>query len=156
MPSARNFILNILLRQLALFGLLLDLAACIHGAAAAETKPGLTLTVVGQAVTVASKAHGFCDSVDIPDAPARAIRLVSGSVQLYAAHLYNRRFVGSDLLNVVKDCQIVLQGSNRDDPAAFDDRAWITSLYTPDGKTIFAALHTMTASTSSACRPART
>jgi hypothetical protein len=67
--------------------------------------------------------------------------MASGSVQLYAAHLDNRRFVGSDLLNVVKDCHIVLQGSNRDDPAAFDDRAWIASLYTPDGKTIFAAVH---------------
>ena len=108
---------------------------------AAEIRPGLRLTVAGTVTTVFSRSRNGCDPVDIPDAPARAIRLASGSVQLYAAHLYNRRFVGPNLLTLSNDCRIVFKGNERDDPAAFDDRAWIASLYTPDGRTIFAAIH---------------
>lgn len=108
---------------------------------AAEAQPGLRLTVAGDMTTVFSKARNACDPSDIPDAPARAIRIASGTVQLYATHFHNRRLVGPNLLNLSNDCRVVFQGSERDDPAAFDDRAWIASLYTPDGRTIFAAVH---------------
>jgi hypothetical protein len=121
--------------------LLFGMSLRILAASAAEAPPALTLTVGAEAVTVASRSAGYCDALDIPDAPARAIRTASGTVQLYAAHLHNRRFVGSELLHVSKDCQVVLEGNQRDDPAAFDDRAWIASLYTFDGKTIYAAVH---------------
>lgn len=110
-------------------------------ARAAEIPPGLRLTVAGDLTTAFSKSRDACDPVDIPDAPARAIRTVSGTVQLYATHFHNRRLVGPNLLNVSNDCRVVFQGNERDDPAAFDDRAWIASLYTPDGRTIFAAVH---------------
>lgn len=110
-------------------------------ARAAEAPPGVSMTVTGQVTTVYVKARDACDPVDIPDAPARAIRVGSGAVQLYAAHFHNRRLVGSNLLNVHSDCRVVFSGSERDDPAAFDDRAWIASLYTPDGRTMFAAVH---------------
>jgi hypothetical protein len=120
---------------------LLGMSLPIRQSQAVEAQPGLSLTIAGEVLTVFSKARNACDAVDIPDAPARAIRTASGTVQLYAAHLYNRRLTGPDLLHVSNDCRIVFQGNERDDPAAFDDRAWITSLYTPDGKTIFAAIH---------------
>src|ERR1700733_992304 len=113
----------------------------IHQVYAADSKPALTVAVSGEMATVYSKSQNACDSVDIPDAPARAIRTASGAVQLYAPHFHNRRLVGPDLLHLSNDCRVVFEGSERDDPAAFDDRAWITSLYTPDGRTIFAAVH---------------
>jgi hypothetical protein len=108
---------------------------------AAEAGSGLRLTVGGDATTVLSKSQNACDPADIPDAPARAIRIVSGTVQLYATHFHNRRLVGPDLLHLSNDCHIIFAGGERDDPAAFDDRAWIASLYTEDGRTIFAAVH---------------
>ena len=111
------------------------------GASAAEVQLGLRLAVTGEATTVFSKARNACDSIDIPDAPARAVRVASGAVQLYATHFHDRRFAGPDLLHVSNDCRVVFQGAERDDPAAFDDRAWIASLYTPDGRTIYAAVH---------------
>jgi hypothetical protein len=120
---------------------LLGVSLQMSSAGAADLKPGLTLAVSGEMVTVYSKSRDGCDAVDIPDAPARAIRTASGLVQLYAPHFHNRRLVGTDLLHVANDCRVVYEGSERDDPAAFDDRAWITSLYTPDGGTIFAAVH---------------
>jgi hypothetical protein len=106
-----------------------------------DLKPALTLAVSGGMVTVYAKSRDSCDPMDIPDAPARAIRTASGTVQLYAPHFHNRRLVGPDLLDLSSDCRVVYQGRERDDPAMFDDRAWITSLYTPDGDTIFAAVH---------------
>ena len=36
---------------------------------------------------------------------------------------------------------MVLIGANDDDPAAYDDRAWIASPWTPDGRTILAVVH---------------
>jgi hypothetical protein len=126
---------------IATIACLLGLSVQISQAHAADSTPGLTLAVSGEMVTVYSKSRDGCDAVDIPDAPARAIRTASGSVQLYAPHFHNRRLIGPDLLHVSNDCRIVFEGSERDDPAAFDDRAWITSLYTPDGRTIFAAVH---------------
>ncbi len=119
---------------------LLGVLACV-GARGAGVQPGLRLSVAGDTATVFAKSRNACDPADIPDAPARAIRVASGAVQLYATHFHNRRFVGPGLLNLSNDCRIVFQGDERDDPAAFDDRAWIASLYTPDGRTIFAAVH---------------
>ena len=116
------------------------LGLCV-GASAAEVDPRLHLTVIENATTVFSKARDGCDSIDIPDAPARAIRVATGGVQLYATHFHNRRMTGPDLRHLSNDCRVVFQGAERDDPAAFDDRAWIASLYTPDGRTIFAAVH---------------
>jgi hypothetical protein len=131
----------LLLGFLAIVGLLLGIPPPIIQAHAKDSRPGLNLSVSGEAVTVFSKARDACDSSHIPDAPARAIRTGSGMVQLYAPHFRNRRLVGPNLLDLSSDCQIVYQGDERDDPAAFDDREWITSLYTQDGNTTFAVIH---------------
>jgi hypothetical protein len=128
---------SIWLPALTLFALIAQVLSTL----AAEAPPRLNLTVAGERVTVFTRSQSRCDPPDLPDAPARAIRTASGMVQLYAPHLHNRRLVGSDLLSLATDCRIVFEGGERDDPAAFDDRAWITSLYTSDGRTIFAAIH---------------
>lgn len=130
-----------LLLGFAIAGLLLGASPRIIQAHATDFSPGLKLRVSGEAVTVFLKARDACDSSHIPDAPARAIRTGAGMVQLYAPHFRNRRLVGPSLLELSSDCRVVYQGDERDDPAAFDDRQWITSLYTPDGNTIFAVIH---------------
>ena len=99
------------------------------------------LRVVGPAETVFSYTHDRCDAEDIPDAPARAIRLQSGQVRLFAPHFHNRVLSGPGLLQVRPDCRIVFSGAERDDPAAFDDRGWIVSPYTLDGHTVHAVIH---------------
>lgn len=120
----------------------LALIFSVHDTRAADgPSPALRLTVAGPVVQVFSRSRDGCDPLDIPDAPARAIRVASGGVQLYAPHFQNRRLVGPDLWHLKEDCRVVFRGNERDDPAAFDDRAWLTSLYTPDGHTIYAAVH---------------
>lgn len=106
-----------------------------------QGSPSVELRVAGPPETVFEYARDKCDGSDIPDAPARAVRLRSGQVQLYAPHWRNRVLSGPSLLQVRPDCRIVYAGAERDEPAAFNDRTWITAVYTLDGATIHAVLH---------------
>ena len=117
------------------------LALSIVSGAAAQTKPALRLEIIGEQTPAIGDPAQTCDASDIPDAPARAIRLDDGTVQLYASDQVNRVDRGADLLHLRHDCTIVLQGAHRDDPAAYDDRAWIASPWTEDGRTIWAVIH---------------
>ena len=125
----------------AMLSICLSNLCSIPSAQASEPQPDLKLAVTGEATFAFIKSRDSCDPVDIPDAPARAIRTARGDVQLYAPHFRNRRLTGPDLLHLSTDCRVVFEGQERDDPAAFNDREWITSLYTPDGQTIIAAIH---------------
>lgn len=102
---------------------------------------GLTVTVGGPVIIVMSHNNDGCDALDIPDAPARAIRLATGEALLFAPHFRNRLLRGPDLLHVRPDCRVVFAGDERDDPAAFDDRAWLASPYTLDGRRVFSIVH---------------
>ncbi len=125
------------MRLLALIGALLLTTAPLH----AQPGPGLRLEVVGPSASAIAGARPGCDADDIPDSPARAIRLATGETQLYATHFRNRVESGPDLLHLVHRCPVVMAGANNDDPAAYDDRAWIASPWTPDGRTILAVVH---------------
>ena len=113
----------------------------LGGAAWGQSAPGLSLEVLGGPVPAIVGARPGCDATDIPDAPARAIRLADGQVQLYATSSRNRLETGPDLLHVVHRCAVVMTGADDDDPAAYDDRAWLASPWTRDGRTIFAVVH---------------
>lgn len=118
-----------------LLGLLLGLV----GTALRAEAPGLRLTVTDAAQPAVS--GGACDATDIPDAPARAVRLADDAVQLYATDQRNRLDGGPDLLHLRHGCTSVLAGAGKDNPAAFDDRAWLASPWTRDGQTIWAVVH---------------
>lgn len=118
---------------------LLSLALVLPVAAYAQPEPALQLA--GPPVSVFEGGWPACDAHDIPDAPARAIRLADGTVQLYASDQTNRINAGPDLLHVRHGCTVVYRGAWNDDPAAFDDRTWIATPWTADGQTIWAVLH---------------
>jgi len=101
----------------------------------------LSVTVVGPPVVAFSHARDACDPLDYPDAPARAVRLATGDVLLFAPHFRNRLLRGPDLSDVRRDCRIAYAGGERDEPASFDDRAWLVSPYTLDGVHIFSLVH---------------
>jgi hypothetical protein len=130
------------MKVLAAIGALLLATASLHAQPSpAQPGPALRLEVAGPPVPAVAGARPGCDGDDIPDTPARAIRLATGQVQLYASHFRNRVDSGPDLLHVVHRCPVVLAGANDDDPAAYNDRAWIASPWTPDGRTILAVVH---------------
>lgn len=99
------------------------------------------LSVSGPPETVFSYRRQACDARDIPDAPARAFRDADGRVRLFAPHDVNRALVGETLDAVRPDCRIAYRGAENDDPAAFDDRAWLAAFATVDGRTVHALVH---------------
>ena len=111
----------------------------MYAASARAEPPSLLLTVTSSPARAIS--NPACNAADIPDAPARAVRLADGTVQLYAADQHNRLNSGAGLLQLHHDCTSVLEGGGKNDPAAFDDRAWLASPWTRDGRTIWAIVH---------------
>jgi hypothetical protein len=82
-----------------------------------------------------------CTPTDVPDAPARAFRDYMGQIHLMATHQDNRAFVGADFNHLSHPCQVVYEGDHLDDPSRFDDRQWLTSFVTDDGRNVFALVH---------------
>jgi hypothetical protein len=103
--------------------------------------PAVSVRITAPEVTVFRHATEACDKDDIPDAPARAIRLADDSVVLFAPHYRNRILSGRNLTTVQPNCRVVYQGADDPDPANFNDRLWITSPWTPDGGRVFALVH---------------
>ena len=80
------------------------IATLLAGAAQAQPVPALRLEVTGPPVSAVSGARPGCDAPDMPDAPARAVRLATGEVQLYATNSPNRVESGADLLHLRHRC----------------------------------------------------
>lgn len=118
-------------------GLFLCLSCVIAPAWASD----LRLEPAGPAETVFRWKTDACAKDDIPDTPARAFRDADGRVRLLVPHHTNRALVGPSLDRVRPDCRVVYRGGERDDPAAFDDRAWLAAPYTQDGRTVVALVH---------------
>jgi hypothetical protein len=108
-----------------------------HGAAA----PRGAATADPQPETVFSWRQDRCDDSQYPDAPARAYRDADGQVHLFATHYDNRAMVGPALDRVRIDCRSTYAAPRSDDPAAFDDRVWLTSFHTDDGRNVVALGH---------------
>ncbi len=127
-----------MLRRLAL---LLCLAAPATEAAAGSAPPLAAVTVVGAPETVFAAPRDGCTPVDLPDAPVRAYRDAAGGVVLFGLHFDNRALRGAGLERLAIDCRLVLASGGREDPAAFDDRSWITATWTEDGRRVQALVH---------------
>jgi hypothetical protein len=108
---------------------------------AGATEPTLTLDPGGSTEIVFSWARERCTDDDVPDAPARAFRDRAGAVHMVATHWINRAFTGARLDDVRPDCRILFEGGGDADPAANDDRVWLTAFHTVDGETIVALGH---------------
>src|SRR5262245_32029812 len=70
--------------------------------------------------TVYSWAKQHCEDIDIPDAPARAMRLSNGKILVVAPHYNNRVLVGDSFSTLKKDCKISGSGHESGDPSKFD------------------------------------
>jgi hypothetical protein len=98
-------------------------------------------SVVGRERVLFSYDRDRCDDSDIPDNPLRAFRREDGKVVAFSTHYVNRRFIGASILEMKRDCREVFAGRHAEDPAQFNDRTWITSTLTADGRTILALGH---------------
>jgi hypothetical protein len=82
-----------------------------------------------------------CVNDDIPDQPARAFRNASGQVTVLATHSTPRRFIGSTLGAVTRQCTPVSSSGANPDPSMWDNGETLHSPYTPDGTTVYALIH---------------
>jgi hypothetical protein len=107
----------------------------------AAAPPLAAVTVIGPPEVVFAAPKDACDGHDAPDAPARAFRDAKGEVVLFATHYRNRALRGKGLDQLKLDCRVVLEASGREDPAAYDDKSWITATWTDDGVRVEALVH---------------
>lgn len=107
----------------------------------AQAQSDVILSITGEAEIVFDWTTDRCDDEDIPDLPARAFRDDSEQVQLIATHFIARRSIGSSLDELQHDCTIVANSVYNADPSQYSDKEWLASLYTEDGKTIYALQH---------------
>jgi hypothetical protein len=120
----------------------LSLAAILGGLVIlSELREAQTVEVVGPEEIVFDWSQSACEPADIPDIPARAFRDAQGRVQLIASHYINRRMIGPDLDNLTHDCDVIMPSHYDPNPAEFNDREWIHSVYTLDGAEVFALIH---------------
>jgi hypothetical protein len=103
--------------------------------------PHSQVRVAGKPQVVFDWSEEACLSGTYPDLPARAFRDYRGRVQLLLSHYVNYRLIGPSLDRLRVDCDPVLASAEDPRPAAFADREWIASLFTRDGRTIWALVH---------------
>lgn len=98
-------------------------------------------------VTVGSQEVVFdysvdkCNTIDIPDVPARAFRDAAGNINLIASHYTNWRMTGTDFISLGKDCSPVMSSDLNTDPSMFNNNEWIVATYTEDGTNVHALIH---------------
>ncbi|MFJ4157051.1 hypothetical protein ACIPZF_19915 [Pseudomonas sp. NPDC089752] len=79
-----------------------------------------------------------CFDENIPDSAARAFRVNSEQVQLYATHFKNVPFVGSTLDDVKPACHTQFAATFDAKPENYDARIWLQSFYsTGMGKDVY-------------------
>ena len=125
-------------RALALYA-----AALVNSAGLAQSlePPLAALMVVGPPVPVFTRATDACDGDDVPDAPARAFRDATGGVVVFGMHYENRALRGPSLHQLKLDCRVALGSAGNADPGAYDDKSWITAIWTADGRRVQALVH---------------
>jgi hypothetical protein len=101
---------------------------------------GPTVSPAGPEQTVFRWSTDACEPNDIPDEPARAFRDAYGRVQLISSHFVTRRMIGPDLNSVRHSCSLLLSSVKNADPAAFNDKVWLASPYTRNGRTVYGLL----------------
>src|SRR5215216_3237260 len=121
--------------------IVLALAAVVGGQAVAAEPPLVALTLVGPREVVFASTKDACDGHDVPDAPVRAFRDAKGGIVLFGMHYQNRAMRGESFDKLKLDCRVVLASLGKADPAAYDDKSWITATWTEDGTRVEALLH---------------
>jgi hypothetical protein len=133
---------TLVVRRRALRWRLLAFSAILAGLIiVSDVREDSGVEITGPEEVVFDWSQDACGPSDVPDTPARAFRDDQGHVQLIASHYTNRRMTGPDLNHLSLDCSITMPSHEDPDPSSFDDREWLHSIYTPDGKKVFALVH---------------
>lgn len=103
--------------------------------------PVVSITVAGPPTPLFEYPEQKCDSIDLPDAPARAFRDAAGTIHLFSSSHINRQLLGSSFIKLRHACAPAFKGSHDPRPEAYDDYGWLAGFFTPDGTTIYGIIH---------------
>jgi hypothetical protein len=107
-----------------------------------ESGPGLAVRGGERETVVFQWSTQRCDTLMVPDSPARAIRTPEGGVALLAAYYTNVVLLGPNFDALRPSCATASRGAERPEPEAFDDRYWVQGLVPlPDGHILGLASH---------------
>ena len=97
----------------------------------------------GPEVMVYDWSVSKCEDNDIPDEPARAFRDDTGKVQLMVTHFVNYRWIASSTLDspYTHPCAKTMSSSQDCTPGNYNQKEWLASPWTPDGRTVYALVH---------------
>lgn len=132
---------RVLSRVLELVLPLLLLLALPLLAAGPARAAGPSVRIAGPPQTVFDWSNSACEPMNYPDLPARAFRDYEGRVQLLISHFDNFRLVGPSLERLSVDCEPVMLSRESPSPRRFQDREWIASVFTRNGKDVWALVH---------------
>lgn len=108
---------------------------------AVSSARGASIQVAGRPQTVFDWSREACSPAESPDLPARVFRDDRGRVQLLISNQENYRLIGPSLGRLRPDCHPVMGSSEDGRPSAFADMEWIGSVFTRNGRTIWALVH---------------
>jgi hypothetical protein len=128
------------------------IAGCSISAPAARVAAGATVTTspdditaviitLGPEETVFDWTTDRCESLDVPDVVARAVRR-RGEIVLVSGNAPRNYFLyGPDFDRLQRSCTPVLTSPDDWDADSFRNQWWIMSVYSDDGDTIHALVH---------------
>jgi hypothetical protein len=108
---------------------------------ARSSAPAAQVRIVGGAHTVFDWRRQACAPTEAPDLPVRAFRDYRNRTQLLLSHYENFRMVGPSLQRLRRDCRAVLRSRESSAPSRFEDREWLASVFTTDGRRVWALVH---------------
>ena len=99
--------------------------------------------ITGSAEIIFTSATDSCSSENIPDAPVRVFRDANDKIQMIISHFEGYRMIGNDFNSLSVDCANgpVWTSHFDSDPSHYNNKEWLTGLYTLDGKTIYSLVH---------------
>jgi len=127
--------------EIVLALLLLVVVPLAAGGTARAAVPSPQVRVVGRPQVVFDWSASACETMNYPDLPVRGFRDYRGQTQLLLSHFDNFRLVGPSLDHLSVDCDPVMLSARSGRPQRFADRQWIGSIFTRDGRNVWALVH---------------
>jgi len=82
-----------------------------------------------------------CESLDVPDVPAHAVRLADGTLMLADGDApRNYAMFGADFSSLQRNCGVTLASDDDSTAQTFDNQEWIHSVYR-EGGVVHALIH---------------
>src|ERR1700722_11227962 len=117
------------------------LSLAVYFVTAQSEPPLVSVVPIGPAETVFRWSRDRCETIDTPDAAARAFRDREGTVHLIASHFVTREMIGASLDLARPRCDVAFASRLDRHYQSHQNHQWLSAVYTIDGQTVFGLVH---------------